>query len=51
MFFKQKFFPDGTMDKLKAHLVADGILQDPQAVPYVSQQGDLVLLFDRFYMD
>ena len=24
------------------------ILQDPQAVPNVSQQGDLVLLFDRF---
>ena len=116
MFIKQKFFPDGTMDKLKARLVADGsqqgrhlydlvssatvslqvvfllfniasyykcmlhtvdirgaflnaeftpadkpiylkinkdvvpywILQDPQAAPYVSHQGELVLLLDRF---
>ena len=116
MFIKQKFFPDGTMDKLKARLVADGsqqgrhlyefvssatvslqvvyllfniasfhkcmlhtvdirgaflnaeftsadkpiylkinkdvvpywILQDPQAVPYVTEQGELLLLLDRF---
>jgi len=116
MFITQKFFPDGTMDKLKARLVADTsqqgrhlydlvssatvslqvvyllfniasyykcmlhtvdirgaflnaeftpadkpiylkinkdvvpywILQDPQAAPYVSQQGELVLLLDRF---
>ena len=114
MFIKQKFFPDGTMDKLKARLVTNGsqqgrhfydlvssatvslqvvyllfniesyykcmlhtvgirraflngeftsadkpihlkinknvvaywILQDPQAGPDVSQQGELVLLLD-----
>ena len=27
MFIKQKFFPDGTMDKLKARLIADGSQQ------------------------
>ena len=27
MFIKQKFFPDGTMEKLKARLVADGSQQ------------------------
>ena len=26
------------------------ILQNLQATPYVSQQGELVLLLDRFYM-
>jgi hypothetical protein len=116
MFMKQKFFPNGQMDKLKVRLVADGsqqgrhlydfvssatvslqvvfllfniasyhkcmlhtidirgaflnaefsaadepiylkinkdvvpywILQDPSAAPYVSTQGDLLLLLDRF---
>ena len=28
MFLKEKFFPDGTFDKLKARLVANGNMQD-----------------------
>ena len=36
MFIKQEFFPDGTMDKLKARLVADGIQQDRHLYDFIS---------------
>ena len=35
MFIKLKFFPDGTMDKLKARVVADGSLLSPLQVVYL----------------
>jgi hypothetical protein len=36
MFIKQKFFPDGSMDKLKARLVADGSQQGRHLYEFVS---------------
>ena len=36
MFIKQKFFPDGTMDKLKARRVADGSQQGRHLYDLVS---------------
>ena len=36
MFIKQKFFPDGSMDKLKARLVADGSQQGRHLYKFVS---------------
>ena len=36
MFIKQKFFPDDTMDKLKARLVADGSQQGRHLYDLVS---------------
>ena len=34
--------------KINKDVVPYWILQHPQAAPYVSQQGELVLLLDRF---
>ena len=36
MFMKQKYFPDGTTDKLKARLVADGSQQGRHLYDFVS---------------
>ena len=36
MFIKQKFFPNGDMDKLKARLVADGSQQGRHLYHFVS---------------
>ena len=36
MFIKQKFFPNGEMDKLKARLVADGSQQGRHLYDFVS---------------
>ena len=35
MFMKQKYFPDGTKNKLKAHLVADGSQQGRHLYKFV----------------